>query len=223
MSKINKVGSVNKDRIHRMYVDRKTVVSGVASIEKIDPIKPVHNEASSVNENFLLFTGSFYDKIEDLKKYYNKFYLDHQDLGNLMEKFKDQKSDDSLEEIITIINELVDKFNKAIGSLRSFEAQLPNINFSQEIYEAILSYESELSTIGITLSEEHDLTFDPDTLKNNLESQPNCLFFLFDHQKGLIRNLFTIFRNIKVSRIIEAYSYGNSSDSISGLLIDSKL
>ncbi len=219
---MSKISSVNKDRVSRMYVDRKTTVNGVSTVSKVDSVKPVHNEASSINDNFLLFAGSFYDKIVDLKKHYKEFYLNHQDLEDTMDKFKEKKDDESLEEIIIVIEELISKFNKTIKSLKNFETNIPNINFSKEIHETIIKYQSALNTIGIVVIEDETLAFNPSILKNSINFKPDCLFFLFDYQNGLIRKLFTIFRNIKVSTLVESNSYGEAPSMTSGMLIDNK-
>ncbi|MBM7615781.1 hypothetical protein [Alkaliphilus hydrothermalis] len=220
---MRKISSVSKDRIDRMYIDRKINVNRISTVTPVDPVKPVHNEASFISDNYLLLTGSFYDKFQDLRQQYKDFYLNQQDLEDMMHQFKTKKGDDSLEEIITIIQQLVDKYNKTIISLRNFEEKLPRAGFTHGIHHTLLEYDEELATVGLTITEEVILNFDPSILRKNVDFQPNCLYFLFDYQQGLIRKLFTIFRNIKVSQLEESHGYKNNSITPpSGMLINER-
>ena len=223
---MKKISAVNRDRISTMYVDRKVSINKISNIGRVDSIRPVNNNTSNANENYLFYSGSFYDKLTELKDHYKKFYLNQQDLESTLKKFKEEKDPDgSIKELITLIDELVVKYNLAITSLTNFQDKI-GVQYSQQIEKVLSEYQISLGRIGITFTTNLTLSFNSATAQNNLSFNPDYILFLFDHKNGLIRRLFILFRNIKADfqRTPKKYiSDDTSSNSlVTGLLMDEK-
>lgn len=216
------VGSVKRDRVNRMYVDRKITVNRITTVDPVDPIKPVHNHTSHVNENFMLLAGAFYDNFSLLKGHFKKFYQHQQELERLFEKVPEE-DDGSVEKMIQLISELIVKYNCALRSLKQLESSLANQNQSQRLYEVLSHYQLQLGKIGITILGDQSLSFNPSIFKNNLTYNQDYLTFLFDYQQGLVKKLFTLFKNIKAStlKLLPTYDQ-NQSQPIAGILLDQK-
>ncbi|SCX95501.1 hypothetical protein [Alkaliphilus peptidifermentans] len=223
---MKKVSAVNNDRIRTMYVDRKVSIKNVSSVSPIDVIKSTENNTSSANENFLLFTSSLYENLMELREHYKKFYLHQQELENVLDSFKESKYDNSLHQLIQQLEELVEKYNKAFLSLKSFEEKLNIQQFSKSIVDTLISYQIQLDNIGIVLLDDLMLSFNPSILRDNLSFNSDYIFFLFDYKNGLIKKLIRIFKSIKATVPTAASNYlkePHVSSSLTGLLLDKKL
>ncbi|ABR49205.1 hypothetical protein Amet_3065 [Alkaliphilus metalliredigens QYMF] len=225
MSK-SRVSSVNKDRIHNMYVDRLTTTSRASTIDRITPIKPAHNETSTTSDNFLLYTGVFYERFKDLANQYRKFYDQQQALEDILKRFSEAEAHEELpefDELTQLVHDLVEKYNGAYESLLAFEPKL-GISYSPLIVGVLTDHQLALSRIGVTILSDHMLSFNPSILQNNLSFNSDYILFLFDHKNGLIKTLFTIFKNIKVQSIPHATSYNSTSDPSvpAGMLLDQR-
>ncbi|KAB3539073.1 hypothetical protein F8154_01175 [Alkaliphilus pronyensis] len=223
---MKKISSVSSDRISRMYVDRKTSVKNIANVTPVDVIKPVKNNTSYANENFMLFTNSMYENLAELREHYKKFYLHQQELEDLLNSFKESKADDSLQDIINQLEELVLKYNNAFLSLKAFEEKLKISHYSKSIEDLLLDYKPQLARIGVTLMEDYSLLFKPSVLESNIRSNPEYLFFLFDYKRGLVKKLFKIFKSIKATPSTTSNNYEKEdleASSLAGLLLDTRL
>ncbi len=222
---MRKISSVNRDRISNMYVDRKVNINRITNIDRIEAIKPINNNTSTANENYLFYSGSFYDQLRELKDQYKNFYLNQQSLESTLKKFEEETTpQESLLELLTLIDELVKKYNLAICSLKSFEGKLGS-HYTHEIEAVISQYQIHLARVGITLTQDLTLSFSLSTAQNNLSFNPDYIAFLFDHKNGLIRRLFNLFRNIKsdFQKTNQSYNSDERSSIISGLLMDKRL
>lgn len=217
------VSAVNRDRIDRMYVDRKTNVNHVATVERVDAIKPVHNHSSSLNENFMLYAGAFYEKFSLLKEHYQKFYLHQQDLEKFYKKLHDEGEQDTPDGILKLIEELIEKYNNALTSLKRLEESIWNKQHTEKLHEILMSYQIQLGKIGITIYEDLSLVFSSSVFMNNLAYNEDYLSFLFDYQNGLVKKLFLHFKNIKASSLKMLPSYGEDQpSSIAGIILDQR-
>ena len=222
---MRKISSVNKDRISTMHVDRKVVINRISNVDRIDAIKPVKNNVSNANENYLFYSGIFYDQLKELKDHYKKFYLNQQELEDTLKKFNDTtEPEESIKDLILLIEELVTKYNLAIISLSNFESKI-GCHYTAHIEKVLSEYQISLGRIGITFSKDLTLAFNASTAQNNLGFNPDYILFLFDHKNGLVRRLFNLFRNVKAD-YLKGNKYINEENSsnsiISGLLMDEK-
>ncbi len=223
---MKKISAVNRDRISTMYVDRKININRITNIDRVTAIKPINNNTFTANENYLFYSGSFYDQLKELKEQYRSFYLNQQSLESTLKKFDEEIApEESIQELLTLIEELVHKYNLAISSLSSFEGKLGG-HYSHYIEEAISQYQIQLGRIGITLTKDLTLSFNRSSAQNNLSFNPDYVSFLFDHKNGLIRKLFNLFRNIKSEFQRPNHSYSSddkhSTAIVSGLLMDER-
>lgn len=215
------INSVKKDRVNRMYVERKTVVNRIATVDPVDPIKPVHNESSHINENFLLLAGAFYDSFSQLRGQFKKFYLRQQELEKLLRRLPDEG--DESESILRLMEELVERYNCALQSLKQLEHMLTNETQSQELYQVLSDYQLQLEGIGITLLPDQSLSFNASIFKNNHSITPDSLSFLFDYQQGLVKKLYHLFKHIKATTLKLLPTYGEDSvQQMAGMLLDQK-
>jgi len=223
---LRKISSVNRDRISTMHVDRRVIINRISNVDRVDAIKPVKNNVSQSNENYLFYSGSFYDQLKELKDHYKMFYLNQQELETTLKRFNQHtEADESIRELILLIEELVAKYNLAIISLRSFEDKIGS-HYTVNIEKILSEYQISLGRIGITFSKDLTLIFNASTAQNNLSFNPDYILFLLDPKNGLIRRLFNLFRSVKADYPKGSSNYLNddnkSNSVISGLLMDER-
>lgn len=223
MKGTSRVGSVNRDRVQRILVDRKTVVNQVSRVGAVTPVTPVNNESTSVNENFLLFAGAFYDGLTQLREHSHKFYYHQQALESFYHALSQQGEEESDQELIALMEALVEKYNHALEALLQLEERLHHHAASEGLRQLLTTYHQELNNIGLTFEHNLRLQFHPAVLIPRLKEDPQCLFFLLDFEHGLVRKLFNFFRNIKANTQKEAQGYQEAELPLpSGLLLDQR-
>ena len=193
---MSKISSVNKDRISTYYVNRKINNQQVARVDELERVNPIQNSMSNSSENFLLFSDMFYGKLRDLKQFYKKFYAHEQALEEVLEKFRRGSQPEEVNEWISIIIELFNKYNQALDSLRDFEKEI-GMDHSSKIIQTVRRYLPQLQQLGVSLKPNGHLDTTSETLLIRLEEEPSRINFLFIYKQGLLYDLNQIFKKIQ--------------------------
>ncbi|SNS85496.1 hypothetical protein SAMN05446037_102427 [Anaerovirgula multivorans] len=211
-----RVSSVASSRIHNSYVDRVKTVSRAATIEEVEAIDKVKNQTSYGSANYLIASDYFYENLKALKKEYKRFYHDHR---KLEEAIKNLEGND--EKLVEHMQELIEKYNDAIGSLRGLDKIL-NTNHRKEVEDIVDIFRKLLNNIGITVNEEYVISMEKEKFIEKIELSRDPVTFLFEPMKGMIIQLYKAFKNIRLP-IKEgiAKEYTNIAlPDVSGLLLD---
>lgn len=223
MSKISSTSKIHKSRIHNNYVERNHRVTGAKSVNRVNPIDSIENNAGYSSGNYLYATDAFYDKLEKLSKEYKRFYHREKDLEQAIEDM--DSNSDKLLECMTI---LVEKYNKAITALQSLEDEI-GTNNSLTIKDILLSYQAELNDVGISIINDINLSINKETFLEQVINKDDILNTLFRPIRGMITKLYKVFRNISIpnkeameKQYNEIHADGFSERDYSGLLMDVK-
>lgn len=218
MSRISNISNVSKQRIHNITVHRNTSVESTGSVSAVDRVAPVANWTGYRNENYLLASDTFYDKLLSLKHEYKKFYHDEQELEQAIHELENGE-----ERLSKNMVNLVEKYNQALVSLRAFDNAF-NTNHNEGICDLVIRFKSELENIGIGLAEDGLLEVNQAELKARIAKSEYPLQFLFEPAKGLITRLYKAFRSIKApaADLYETYSREVSPLELHGIIVDKK-
>lgn len=216
------VSSVNRHRISTYLVNRKTNNLDVSRVDQLERVNPVQNNVASSNDNFALFSEVFYGKLQDLKKFYQRFYLNEQALEDVIQKFKSGSKDVLPAELKALVLELAEKYNRAYQSLTIFEKEI-GLNHSRVLLKTVQKYEVRLNRLGINILGSGLLQVDQVILTRSLEYHPEYLQILFNVQSGLLHELNHHFKSIQahpnhsqfqktMDQVTEVFSRGSLMD-----------
>ncbi|QZY56526.1 hypothetical protein [Crassaminicella profunda] len=204
---IKKISSSSKNRINNMFVNQTSKINQIHSIQPIRKIKKIDNYAFQSSQNNFFGSSYFYEHLKKLKKEYLHFYRVQQELEDTLKKFIHPAH----ENFITMIKELISKYNKAIISLKDFDYDF-NTNHCQNINDILLIYQPNLEKIGITLQKDYTLSIDETICTRTLKETTDAIQFLFDTKNGFIKKLYHAFKEIKVPSYNDPYTV-SSKDS----------
>ena len=219
MTRIKSSPSIGKQRIHASFVERnRIVVDRASSVGPVTPVNPVHNNVGYSSVNHLMTSDLLYDKLEDLKRDYLNFY-------NQERNFHRTVSEMDLDEDIQIemMEKLLDKYNKAVISLNSFDLQLRTNNVDR-IKNIILEHSTALSNLGIYIVRDKELEINEEIYISNLIDSRDDREDLFRPLNNMFLLLYKEFRNIKGpygEHFDEKYPELAIEDC-SGILLDAK-
>lgn len=201
--------------IRSNVVERNTVISSNSKVAPVDPVVPVENY-TFVTYNFLTASDEFYDKLKNLKKEYESFYHEQQELEQAI---KNLEYDESL---VENMETLVKKYNTAIEALKVFDHDFGTDYFT-EIVSIVDDFKIELFRVGIIVGVNSNLIYDKEKFKEKLLKFGDTFKFIFDPARGLIIRLYRAFRSIKVPNFEEELEskYGNHL-GYEGMLMDKK-
>ncbi|MBB6218974.1 hypothetical protein HNQ80_005152 [Anaerosolibacter carboniphilus] len=211
-----RVSSVSKSRIYTMYVDRNTQVNNIQRISSIDRINKTANESFHNSDNVLLGTSNFYDSLKKLKEQYLTFYKVEKELEDALEEFTHREDPDQ----IKIIENLIQKYNHAIDSLKALDSYL-GTNHCKNIHDILLVYRGSMNKIGIIIDRDYHLSLQKQKLIQAVKINNQSIEFLFNTKNGLVRKLYNAFRDIKIPSSHHGKYNLNHSSSTS--IIDKKL
>lgn len=205
----------SKQRVHNNVVDRMTVVRGANMVNPVDPVDQVKNDSRTAY-NFLTASDEFYDKLKNLRKEYEDFYHDQQELEKAI---KELEYDDG---IIENMGNLVENYNKAIESLKSFDHDFGTTYYSK-IINIVDDFKVELFRVGIIRGSNNKLIYDREKFKEKLNESEDAFKFIFEPAKGLIIRLYRAFKNIKIPKFEEELEgkYREHLD-YEGMMLDEK-
>ncbi|KXG74339.1 hypothetical protein [Thermotalea metallivorans] len=205
-----KISPANKTRIYTMHVDRNTQVNHINRVNPIHKTNRITNHSFHSSDNYLLGTSNFYDNLRKLKEQYLSFYKVEKELEDALKAF-DHREDHHL---TIIIENLIDKYNHAIHSLKEFDHYF-GTNHCKNIYDILLLYKSLMEKIGIMLDKNYALSFEKKNFQKAVQENSRAIDFLFNTKNGLIRKLYHAFRDIQVPSKQGGYhEYGLESSSI---------
>lgn len=214
---VGRVGDIERmrQRVHDNVVERMTVVRGANMVNPVDRVDPVANDSRTAY-NFLTGSDEFYDKLKNLRKEYESFYHDQQELEKAI---KELEYDDS---IVENMGKLVENYNNAIESLKSFDYDFGTSYYSR-IVNIINDFKVELFRIGIIRGSDNKLIYDKEKFKEKLNESDDAFKFIFEPVKGLIIRLYKAFKNIKIPKFEEELEgkYREHMD-YEGIILDEK-
>ncbi|OHW62101.1 hypothetical protein EUAN_15490 [Andreesenia angusta] len=214
---VGRVGDIERirQRVHDNVVERMTVVRGANMVNPVDRVDPVANDSRTAY-NFLTGSDEFYDKLKNLRKEYESFYHDQQELEKAI---KELEYDDS---IVENMGKLVGNYNNAIESLKSFDYDFGTSYYSR-IVNIINDFKVELFRIGIIRGSDNKLIYDKEKFKEKLNESDDAFKFIFEPVKGLIIRLYKAFKNIKIPKFEEELEgkYREHMD-YEGIILDEK-
>ncbi|SMP39657.1 hypothetical protein [Anoxynatronum buryatiense] len=218
------VSSVNRHRISTYQVNRRNNNQDVSQVDRLERVNPVQNNTASANDNFTMFSEVFYGKLMDLRRFYQRFYLHEQALEDVMERFR-RGSDNVLpDELLELIIELIEKYNRAYLSLTVFEKEI-GIHHSRLMLRTIRKYEVYLNRLGITLSSTGLLEVNRSVLSRNLEHHPDYLQVLFNYRSGLLYELYVQFKSVQAHPNQSHYRQVHQQQTenfVKGTIVDEK-
>ncbi|MFZ5966485.1 MAG: hypothetical protein ACOYVK_04840 [Bacillota bacterium] len=191
---IRKISPVNKSRIQTMYVDRNSHVSDVNSVEPVKKISKITNNSYSSSDNCLIGASNFYENLKQLKEQYIAFYKVEKELEDALKDFMKDTHDD----LLKVISDLIKKYNQALESLKEFDHYF-GTNHCKSVYDIVLLYRAPLSKIGIILRHDFFLDIKEKEFKDAVQNNSNNIRFLFNTKNGMVRKLYNVFREIKIS------------------------
>jgi len=218
------VSSVNRHRISTYHVNRKINNLDVSQVDRLEPVNPVQNNTASANDNFAMFSEVFYGKLMDLRRFYQRFYLHEQALEDVLERFRKGAEEALPEELLDLIMELIEKYNRAYQSLTVFEKEI-GINHSRLMLRTIRRYEVYLNRLGITLLSTGLLQVDREVLKRNLEHHPDYLQVMFNYRSGLLYELYMQFKSVQAQPNHSHYRQihrQQAENFVKGAIVDEK-
>jgi len=218
MTKISSTSSVSKGRIHNSFVHRNKSVSRANSVEAVNSVNPISNNTNYSSSNHLMSSDAFYDKLEDLKREYLNFYHHERNLERTIEEIKE---DDYSH--IDHMKDLIDKYNRAIKALSSFDKHL-NTNHTEDIKMILWEYKRHLNQIGIDIVRDKELEINEDIFINKLINLSDNIKDLFRPIKSMVLRLYRGFKNIKVPKgeALEQKYQNFNRIGYSGILLDKK-
>lgn len=176
-----------------MLVNQASQTGQIHSIRPIRKIEKIHNYAFQSSNNNFFGSSHFYEHLKKLKEEYLHFYRAQQELENTLKKFIYSTHKD----FIVMIKELISKYNKAIISLQDFDLDF-NTSYCKNIHAILLSHESNLEKIGITIQKDTTLSIDERICFHALKNNKNDIAFLFTNKNGFIKKLYYAFKEIKL-------------------------
>lgn len=221
MGRISKTSSFQKKKIHSDYIGRNRKITETGMIERVKPISPSENSTKYSSSNYLIASDVFYDKLEQLREEYRKFYHHERDLEIAIESINNSK--DKLSEHMM---DLIFKYNRAISSLEDFD-KICGTAHCLGIKEILLSFEGELNKVGINIINEKELDIDLDIFIERVINSRNPMSDLFKPVRAMIIKLYKGFKHIKIPK---KNSFENqykeyddlSSQDYNGIIIDEK-
>ncbi|WP_026895105.1 hypothetical protein [Clostridiisalibacter paucivorans] len=192
MARISKSSSINKKRIHSSFVDRNRSIRRTEAVESVNSVNNVGNNTGYTFSSYLMASDQFYEKLEELRREYDKFYHHEVELEKAIKDIQENK-----DKLIDKMKKLIIKYNNAIDSLVDFDDKF-NTNHAIRIKNIINDFSNELKDIGINIVEEKRLSIDENIFYRVMTDFDKDLMFLFEPIKGLIIRLYRAFKNIKV-------------------------
>jgi hypothetical protein len=210
-----KVTSSNTTRINNMLVNQTSQTNQIHSIQPIRKIEKIHNYAFQSSKNNFFGSSHFYEHLKKLKEEYLHFYRVQQELESTFKKIIYSPHED----FIVMIKELISKYNKAIISLKDFDNDF-NTSYCQNIHDILLSYQSNLEKIGITIQKDTTLSINEKVCLTAVKNNNNDIEFLFTNKNGFIKKLYYAFKEIKLPKYDKDPYHISPKDS--HLIIDEK-
>lgn len=202
---IKKISSSNKVRINTMYVNGHTEINQINSISPIKKINNIHNQSFQSSQNNFFGTSNFYDHLKKLKKEYFHFYKVQQELEDTLKEFKNTTNTTNTTNLISMLNNLVCKYNNSIISLKHFDDNF-GTNHCENIHDILLSYKVPLEKIGLSIQKNYQLSIDESILQIALTDNSNAIKFLFKTKDGFIRKIYNTFKKIKIPTYKDTYN-----------------
>ena len=190
------VSSVNRHRINTYQVNRKNNNLDVVQVDRLQPVNPVQNNTASANDNFAMFSEVFYGKLMDLKAFYKQFYHHEQALEDVIRRLKKGHSSSITTGLKELVIELVEKYNLAFQSLKTFEKEI-GLQHSRLLVKTIRKYEIHINRLGIRLLTTGLLKIDIPILERSLEYHPEYLQALIESDAGLLYELNHQFKSVQ--------------------------
>lgn len=207
-------GRVEKYRAHNSVVNRMTNTITAGAVTAVDPVDPIKNNPNFLSYNSLMASDEFYDKLSKLQKEYKRFYHDQQELEKALKNMSENS-----ESLIENLRKLVEKYNLAMQSLKTFDLHF-NVNNKKAIEDIMDEFRDNLKDIGIEVSEDGMLKLYEFKFKRSITKSNDAIKFLFRPIKGLIIKLHRAFRNIKIPEEEAYFEYGGRD--YNGLFTDIK-
>lgn len=193
-----------------MHVDRNTQVNHISRVNPIHKTNRTANHSFHSSDNYLLGTSNFYDNLRKLKEQYLSFYKVEKELEDALGAFVHRED----HHLTKIIENLIDKYNHAIHSLKEFDHHF-GTNHCKNIYDILLLYKSSMEKIGIMVDKNYALSFEKENFQKAIQENSRSIDFLFNTKNGLVRKLYHAFRDIQVPSKHGGYhEYGLESSSI---------
>lgn len=218
MSKVRNVSNVHKDRIHNLYVDHTTQVTGVSPVDRVASVQGVDNDSHDRHETFLIASDQFYDKLKKLRDEYKRFYHDEQNLEKAIKDIQNSKDD-----LYHNMKKLVEVYNNAVQSLHAFD-EVFYTQYAGKLVDIVKSFSEPLEKIGILIELNGNFSINEGIFKEQVEKHKEHFAFLFEPLHGMIVQLYRAFRSIKVpkeERYESNYVTAPNPD-YPGLLLDKK-
>lgn len=208
--------SFNRVRIERIrtnYVNRLTSSTSVQAVEGIEATQPIENETKHPTDNFILSYERYYRALQDLKEEFKQFYHHEQELKKAIEQFN------ANETFIYQTEQLIEKFNKAITALQQYD-RTAGTEHTEAIIAILQQYEKAFSKIGISISKQVYLLFEPKKLLLYLTTSEKKEVALLSQFKSLILKEYYSFLKVKSPRSKIEKSYDPPPLQTKGLMIE---
>lgn len=189
---MNNINSVNRARINIMTIKKNSIVNNTNKIDEVKKINPSNNNGNS--ENSTLSNDYFYDKLKKLKKEYEEFNL-NKNPQKENEKNKEIFSNEYIELLKTIKN-LITKYNISILYIKKLNLTTGEY-YIKRISNILLENQDTLFSIGISLNKDHFLEINEEKFKSNIDKNKDSVYSFFDLENGLVKKIYTEFKNIK--------------------------
>ncbi|SDJ84061.1 acyl-ACP--UDP-N-acetylglucosamine O-acyltransferase [Natronincola ferrireducens] len=216
MTKISRTSTVAGKRVQNSYVNRVRYVEKSDGVQAVTPVDAIKNQTGYYSSNYTLASDFFYKKLEELKREYKEFYHDHRRLEEAIENI-DEESDHLLEHM----KELIEKYNKALHSLKKLD-EVMSTNNAIKVIDVVDSFKAALGHIGILVDESYTMVLDADVFIDKITNSLDPLNFLFQPMEGLVIKLYRAFKSVKymAPKGIQK-SYGDGIDrGLAGMLLD---
>lgn len=200
---IKRISSANRTRVYTMYVDRNTQIGKIDGIKPINRSATVNNNSFQSSENTYLSTSGFYEQLKALKEQYHDYYRTERDFEETIEGITKEDHED----LLSVIKNLVEKYNHAITSLQEFDHHF-GTQHAKTIYSILLLHKPQLYKMGITFDRSFHLFINESVLIPCLKNRENITDFLFDMKNGFI---FKIYRSFKEIKLPNKEKYGHPS------------
>lgn len=218
MSRIEKINSLNFERVRGSYINRQRTSESVRGTTAVEPVFPAHNQTAFSSENHLIAYNNYYRNLRKLEREFASFLGDKKYLEEQIKKEQKKKLRCKKSDLYRKLKSLISKYNSTIDTLLYIDNKF-NDGGIKEIKAHLAKFENSLLQLGIKTNGLH-LEINGDFYWEKFLKSKDPLKELFVPLAALIMALYIRFRKIL---LLDRTSYNTYEEDFKGTIINQAL
>ncbi|MDT8859631.1 hypothetical protein N0O92_05240 [Alkalihalobacillus sp. MEB130] len=212
MTRLSRTSRIKAERVQASFVNRMTEVNSIDQVQPIERTGQTKNHTSHPSENHLFGYERYYQTRQEIKRTFKQFYRQEKELSKAASQL-----DETSNQILTQIQNLVQKYNVAVHALADFDAA-SGTNHLSSIHDLIRRHPDVFSSIAMNVDERQMLSFDPPQFLILLAKSKETTLNYVKQFKTLLLDEYRLLARSKKTTFLNQYEA--SSFNLKGLIIE---